>query len=146
MFKYVNHLIVFCLQHLFDDFCKVEASGVLEFFFCIFCTIHQNSVFLFYFSTVRSCISLPGADMRMPPRRAVFKSGKCNEVPVNLSKYRLKFLHDIFTTLVDCRWRWTLLLCSCSFVLSWLLFAVIWWLIGYVHGDFEPMNLPANQG
>lgn len=33
-----------------------------------------------------------------------------------------------------------------SFVLSWLLFAVVWWLIAVTHGDLEEMHLPSVQG
>ena len=29
-----------------------------------------------------------------------------------------------------------------SFMLSWLLFGVIYWVVGLAHGDFEPDNLP----
>lgn len=49
-------------------------------------------------------------------------------------------LQDIFTTLVDAQWRWTLLVFSMNFLLSWLTFALIWWLIAYSHGDLEPQN------
>lgn len=44
---------------------------------------------------------------------------------------------DIFTTLVDAQWRWTLLVFAMNFLLSWLLFAVIWWLIVFTHGDLN---------
>ncbi|OAD53390.1 ATP-sensitive inward rectifier potassium channel 12 [Eufriesea mexicana] len=49
-------------------------------------------------------------------------------------------LQDIFTTLVDAQWRWTLLVFSMNFLLSWLGFALIWWLIAYSHGDLDPEN------
>lgn len=64
----------------------------------------------------------------------------------NLAKRRLRFLQDIFTTLVDSQWRWTLLAFALSFILSWLFFAVIWWLIAFTHGDLEPNHLPDFQG
>lgn len=32
-----------------------------------------------------------------------------------------------------------------SFVLSWLGFAVIWWLIAMTHGDLEDLHLPTVQ-
>lgn len=47
------------------------------------------------------------------------------------------FLQDIFTTLVDAQWRWTLLVFALNFILSWLAFAVIWWLILVSHGDLD---------
>ena len=62
------------------------------------------------------------------------------------SRYHLSPVpQDIFTTLVDVQWRWTLLVFSLSFFLSWLTFALIWWLIAFTHGDLEPEHLPANQ-
>ncbi|XP_058796529.1 G protein-activated inward rectifier potassium channel 3-like isoform X2 [Phymastichus coffea] len=74
-------------------------------------------------------------------RRAVLKSGECNVLQSRISRRSLRFLQDIFTTLVDTQWRWTLLCFALSFVLSWLVFAAIWWLIAFTHGDFEPRHL-----
>ena len=45
---------------------------------------------------------------------------------------------------MDIQWRWTLLIFTASFVLSWLAFAVLWWLIAFTHGDLEPDHLPGN--
>ncbi|XP_032678708.1 inward rectifier potassium channel 2-like isoform X2 [Odontomachus brunneus] len=71
-------------------------------------------------------------------KRVVFKHGDCNVVQGNVAKRRRRYLQDIFTTLVDAQWRWTLLVFSMNFLLSWLGFALIWWLIAYSHGDLEP--------
>ncbi|XP_034933941.1 G protein-activated inward rectifier potassium channel 3 isoform X2 [Chelonus insularis] len=68
-------------------------------------------------------------------KRVVFKHGDCNIVQGYVAKRRRKYLQDIFTTLVDAQWRWTLLVFSMNFLLSWLGFAMIWWLIVYSHGD-----------
>ena len=73
-------------------------------------------------------------------KRVVFKHGDCNVVQGNVAKRRRRYLQDIFTTLVDAQWRWTLLVFSMNFLLSWLGFAVIWWLIAYSHGDLNPDN------
>ncbi|XP_011503129.1 PREDICTED: G protein-activated inward rectifier potassium channel 3-like [Ceratosolen solmsi marchali] len=73
-------------------------------------------------------------------RRAVLKSGECNVLQSRISRRSLRFLQDIFTTLVDTQWRWTLLCFALSFLLSWLAFAGIWWLIAFTHGDFEPRH------
>ncbi|XP_043785778.1 uncharacterized protein LOC122711263 isoform X3 [Apis laboriosa] len=78
-------------------------------------------------------------------RRAVLKNGDCNVLQSRISRRSLRFLRDIFTTLVDTQWRWMLLCFSLSFVLSWLGFAVIWWLIAFSHGDFEERHLPPYQ-
>ncbi|XP_039754588.1 G protein-activated inward rectifier potassium channel 3 isoform X2 [Pararge aegeria] len=71
-------------------------------------------------------------------KRVIFKHGDCNVVQWNVAKRRRRYLQDIFTTLVDVQWRWTLLVFALSFILSWLLFALIWWLIIFTHGDLNP--------
>ncbi|XP_055314353.1 G protein-activated inward rectifier potassium channel 3-like isoform X2 [Sitodiplosis mosellana] len=78
-------------------------------------------------------------------RRAVLKNGDCNVLQKKISRRRIRFLQDIFTTLVDSQWRWTLIVFALSFVLSWLFFAMIWWLIAVTHGDLEEMHLPPEQ-
>ncbi|XP_068631610.1 inward rectifier potassium channel 2-like isoform X3 [Battus philenor] len=71
-------------------------------------------------------------------KRVIFKHGDCNVVQWNVAKRRRRYLQDIFTTLVDAQWRWTLLVFALSFILSWLMFALIWWLIIFTHGDLNP--------
>jgi potassium inwardly-rectifying channel subfamily J len=51
----------------------------------------------------------------------------------------------MFTTLVDIQWRWTLIIFALAFFVSWLAFALIWWLIMFTHGDLEDQHLPQNQ-
>ena len=53
----------------------------------------------------------------------------------------LKFYQDVFITILDLKWRYTLLMFLTSFMLSWLIFGVIWWLIAYVHGDYLEENM-----
>lgn len=57
---------------------------------------------------------------------------------------RFCVFQDIFTTLVDTKWRWTLLVFTLSFIGSWLMFAVVWWAIASIHGDLDPENM-ANE-
>ncbi|XP_074647428.1 G protein-activated inward rectifier potassium channel 3-like isoform X2 [Tubulanus polymorphus] len=70
-------------------------------------------------------------------RRLVYKNGECNISHTNIKKRRRRYLADIFTTLVDIKWRWNLLLFMMAFIASWLAFAMIWWLICFSHGDLE---------
>ncbi|XP_063825034.1 G protein-activated inward rectifier potassium channel 3-like isoform X6 [Ostrinia nubilalis] len=86
----------------------------------------------------------PGVTRRTR-RRAVLKNGECNVLKSRISQRRIRFLQDMFTTLVDAQWRWTLLVFTLSFILSWLGFALIWWLISFTHGDLEPDHLPPMQ-
>ncbi|XP_071518910.1 ATP-sensitive inward rectifier potassium channel 12-like isoform X2 [Panulirus ornatus] len=78
-------------------------------------------------------------------KRVVQKNGECNVSPSNVAKRRRRYLQDIFTTLVDIQWRWTLLVFAMSFISSWLMFAFVWWIIAYTHGDLQEENLPEKQ-
>ena len=75
-------------------------------------------------------------------RRLVYKNGECNISHANIKKRRQRYLADIFTTLVDIKWRWNLLIFILAFTMSWMLFALIWWLICFSHGDFENRDNP----
>ncbi|PSN50742.1 hypothetical protein C0J52_01202 [Blattella germanica] len=96
-------------------------------------------------TTKRSRYRNGGAVRAKLRRRVVLKSGECNVVQSRVAQRRLRYLQDIFTTLVDTQWRWTLLVFALSFILSWLGFALIWWLIAFTHGDLEPEHLPDQQ-
>ncbi|XP_029015710.1 inward rectifier potassium channel 16-like [Betta splendens] len=50
------------------------------------------------------------------------------------------YLMDIFTTLVEIRWRVMLLIFSLSYVLTWLFFGLWYWLIAYVNGDADKLD------
>ncbi|ROT82239.1 inwardly rectifying k+ channel [Penaeus vannamei] len=63
------------------------------------------------------------------------KNGDCNITFSNLKKRRSRYLQDLYTTLVDVQWRWTLLVFFLAFIISWLIFAFIWYMIIKVHGD-----------
>jgi len=72
---------------------------------------------------------------RAPQRRLVYKNGDCNITRANINKRGQRYLADIFTTLVDIKWRWNLLIFALAFTLSWIIFGLIWWLICFSHGD-----------
>ncbi|XP_070492013.1 G protein-activated inward rectifier potassium channel 3-like isoform X2 [Chironomus tepperi] len=73
-------------------------------------------------------------------KRVIFKHGDVNVVQGNVAKRRRRYLQDIFTTLVDIQWRWTILVFAMNFILSWLFLGVVWYLIAYAHGDIEFFN------
>ncbi|XP_076861770.1 ATP-sensitive inward rectifier potassium channel 11 [Brachyhypopomus gauderio] len=68
--------------------------------------------------------------------RFVAKNGTCNVAHTNIREQG-RFLQDVFTTLVDLKWLHTLLIFTMSFLCSWLLFGMIWWLIAFAHGDLD---------
>lgn len=79
-------------------------------------------------------------------KRAILKNGECNIIQSQIEhKKRIRFLQDLFTTLVDAQWRWTLIMFALAFLLSWLGFGLIWWLIVAAHGDLEHDHLPDKQ-
>ena len=83
---------------------------------------------------------------RKKHRRVVEKNGDPNIQYKNISHKRRKYLDDIYTTLIDSSWMQSLLLFAASFYISWLLFAIIYYVISYVHGDFDSANgYPSNM-
>lgn len=74
---------------------------------------------------------------RRPRGRFVGKDGHCNVTFVNMSDRGQRYLTDLFTTCVDIRWRWMLVVFTLSFLLSWLLFGFTFWLIAVAHGDLS---------
>ncbi|XP_065148288.1 ATP-sensitive inward rectifier potassium channel 11 [Paramisgurnus dabryanus] len=68
--------------------------------------------------------------------RFVDKNGTCNVAHTNIREQG-RFLLDVFTTLVDLKWLHTLVIFTMSFLCSWLLFGMIWWLIAFAHGDMD---------
>ncbi|KAM6967227.1 inward rectifier potassium channel 16-like [Tautogolabrus adspersus] len=47
---------------------------------------------------------------------------------------------DIFTTLVEIRWRVMFLIFSLSYILSWIFYGLCYWLIAYIHGDVDDLD------
>eukprot|EP00095_Tigriopus_kingsejongensis_P008999 snap_masked-scaffold963_size76285-processed-gene-0.10 protein:Tk08999 transcript:snap_masked-scaffold963_size76285-processed-gene-0.10-mRNA-1 annotation:"atp-sensitive inward rectifier potassium channel 12" len=79
-------------------------------------------------------------------KRIVSKKGVVNISKGNLDKsQRRRFFLDFFNTMLDMRWRYVLTIFCLSFFLSWLGFGVIWYVIFFIHGDFEFDHLPSQQ-
>ncbi|XP_026475088.1 inward rectifier potassium channel 2-like [Ctenocephalides felis] len=73
--------------------------------------------------------------------RAVDKAGHYNVTIHHVAHKSLTFMKDIFNTLVDGQWRYTLTVFALSFFLCWTGFALLWWLVAAAHGD---LNLDEN--
>ncbi|XP_063292579.1 G protein-activated inward rectifier potassium channel 4-like [Pelobates fuscus] len=69
-------------------------------------------------------------------QRYVTKDGKCQ---VNLGRIEEKgrFLSDIFTTIVDLKYRWFLFVFMMCYILTWLLFAAIYYLDAFWRTDLD---------
>lgn len=79
--------------------------------------------------------------------RFVKKNGQCNVYFANLSNKSQRYMADIFTTCVDTRWRYMLMIFSAAFLVSWLFFGLLFWCIAFFHGDLEANpSVPAAGG
>lgn len=97
---------------------------------------------------------LPGLASRLPRKpvfrdrvnkaRFIAKNGSCNLAHKNIREQG-RFLQDVFTTLVDLKWRFTLVIFTTTFVSSWLLFAMSWWLVAFAHGDLDLRSVQQNR-
>ncbi|KAL4658275.1 ATP-sensitive inward rectifier potassium channel 12 [Arapaima gigas] len=90
--------------------------------------------------------SMPGANgfgngkvhtRRKCRNRFVNKNGQCNVQFSRMDDKSQRYIADIFTTCVDIRWRYVLLIFSLVFIISWLAFGLVFWLIALGHGDLE---------
>lgn len=71
-------------------------------------------------------------------RRIVSKDGHNNVRIDNVEGMVKLYLHDLWTTVVDMKWRYKLTLFASTFVLTWFLFGVVFYVIGIGNGDMEP--------
>lgn len=68
-------------------------------------------------------------------RRLVNKSGELKVLAKNVPRKTRLYLADIFTTLIDLRWKWVILIFVASYIISWAVFGCVWWLIAYLRGS-----------
>lgn len=81
---------------------------------------------------------------KVPVRRVVSKDGHNNVKIENVEGMVKLYLHDIWTTVVDMKWRYKLTLFASTFVLTWFIFGVLFYLIGIANGDFD-VEVPSNH-
>lgn len=82
---------------------------------------------------------LISAEGKKPRQRYMEKSGKCNVHHGNVQE-TYRYLSDLFTTLVDLKWRFNLLVFTMVYTITWLFFGFIWWLIAYIRGDLDHLE------
>ncbi|XP_008284140.1 ATP-sensitive inward rectifier potassium channel 15 [Stegastes partitus] len=70
-------------------------------------------------------------------RRIVSKDGHNNVRIDNVEGMVKLYLHDIWTTVVDMKWRYKLTLFASTFVMTWFIFGVFFYFIGMGNGDYE---------
>ncbi|KAK2884416.1 inward rectifier potassium channel 16 isoform X2 [Channa argus] len=69
--------------------------------------------------------------------RYIRKEGNGNVVFRHVPEQWMLFVTDIFTSLVEIRWRVVFLLFALSYILSWLFFGILFWVIALAHGDIK---------
>ncbi|KAH0623351.1 hypothetical protein JD844_031590 [Phrynosoma platyrhinos] len=74
-------------------------------------------------------------------QRYVTKVGKCQ---VNLGNIQEKkrFLSDIFTTIVDLKYRWFLFVFSMCYITTWVVFAIIYYFDSWMRDDVNHIGDP----
>nr|XP_009930957.1 PREDICTED: LOW QUALITY PROTEIN: ATP-sensitive inward rectifier potassium channel 15 [Opisthocomus hoazin] len=69
--------------------------------------------------------------------RVMSKSGHSNVRIDKVDGIYLLYLQDLWTTVIDMKWRYKLTLFAATFVMTWFLFGVIYYAIAFLHGDLE---------
>ncbi|XP_075053348.1 ATP-sensitive inward rectifier potassium channel 15 [Mixophyes fleayi] len=67
--------------------------------------------------------------------RVISKSGHSNVKIDKVDGVFLLYLQDLWTTVIDMKWRYKLTLFAATFCLTWCFFGVIFFVIAFVHGD-----------
>ncbi|XP_067085097.1 G protein-activated inward rectifier potassium channel 3-like [Osmerus mordax] len=82
-----------------------------------------------------------GTASRQQRQRYVTKDGKCR---VNLGpiEHKSRFLSDLFTTLVDLKYRWFLFVFTMCYIVTWVAFAEIYFLDAWLRDDVNHVNDP----
>ncbi|KAI8783026.1 ATP-sensitive inward rectifier potassium channel 12 [Biomphalaria glabrata] len=80
---------------------------------------------------------------RMKPRRTLLrKEGQSNIAYRGIQKKKVKFLKDLYVTLLDLKWRWAMLILFLGFFLSYFFFSILYFLMSYTHGDITHAGDP----
>ena len=70
-------------------------------------------------------------------KRVVQKDGTTSVLYKNISKKRRRYFYDFYTTLLDSSWGLCVVMFASSFYGSWLMFACLYYIIAYSHGDLQ---------
>uniref|UniRef100_A0A8C5M902 Potassium inwardly rectifying channel subfamily J member 15 n=2 Tax=Leptobrachium leishanense TaxID=445787 RepID=A0A8C5M902_9ANUR len=67
--------------------------------------------------------------------RVISKSGHSNVKIDKVEGVFLLYIQDLWTTVIDMKWRYKLTLFAATFLATWSFFGAIYFLIAFVHGD-----------
>uniref|UniRef100_A0A2K6VZ69 Uncharacterized protein n=1 Tax=Onchocerca volvulus TaxID=6282 RepID=A0A2K6VZ69_ONCVO len=86
----------------------------------------------------QNSISLPRkVTKKLKKSRLIAKNGICNVYNTNVPKKDRQYLRDIFTTMIDVKWRYMLVIFAIVFISSWTIFASFYYVISVLHGDIR---------
>jgi len=75
--------------------------------------------------------------MKRRARRLFLKGGECNVTGVGIKARGRMYVADLFTTLVEMRWRYQVVLVTTQFAFTWLLFGTVYYAIAVARGDIH---------
>lgn len=78
-----------------------------------------------------------GVGLKAHRPRVMSKSGHSNVRIDKVDGIYLLYLQDLWTTVIDMKWRYKLTLFAATFVMTWFLFGVVYYAIAFLHGDLE---------
>ncbi|XP_039260141.1 G protein-activated inward rectifier potassium channel 4-like [Styela clava] len=68
------------------------------------------------------------------PDRFMTKTGHCNIRRSAIQMGRM-YVTDIFTTLIDLRWKYNIIIFVLVYTAGWSLFGFFWWFVAFIRGD-----------
>ncbi|XP_076472501.1 G protein-activated inward rectifier potassium channel 3-like [Babylonia areolata] len=78
-----------------------------------------------------------------PRRSLVKKEGQSNVTFKGVKSKTRRYLKDLFITLLEMQWRYVILLFFGTFLAFYLAFALVYYLLAWLHGDFSNLDNPA---
>nr|BAB56015.1 G-protein coupled inwardly rectifying potassium channel-B [Halocynthia roretzi] len=70
------------------------------------------------------------------PGRFMTKTGHCN-IRRSALQMGTRYMTDIFTTLVDLRWKYNMIIFVFVYTAAWSMFGFLWWMVAFVRGDTD---------
>lgn len=67
--------------------------------------------------------------------RLVSKHGGLKVVATEVHQKKSLYASDLFTTMIDAKWHWIMLIFVTAYMGSWLIFGSLWFLLNYVYGN-----------
>ncbi|XP_072885737.1 ATP-sensitive inward rectifier potassium channel 1-like isoform X2 [Hemitrygon akajei] len=108
----------------------------------MYCTsIDLQILFYIMFKSLRQRLTRNRAGPSRRRARLVSKDGRCNIEFGNVREHsKIGFLVDIWTTVLDLKWRYQMAIFISAFLGSWFLFGLLWYAVAYMHRDLPEFS------